>query len=101
MKNITKDYFISLVGDTYKAHDRNPAPISGADIDELCEYFHDDDLLLEEWLHCRRHREPLIIHEENELGDELIFTIRSDAELYDYFCQMKYDAEHGIAKFRY
>ncbi len=65
------------------------------------EYFHDDDLLLEEWLHCQNCREPFVIHEEDEFGDELIFEIRTGEELFDYFENMKSEAERGIRKFRY
>lgn len=112
MKKITKDYFASLVGDAYDFDYENyscyPIDIRKARLslkqkvyDRLCEYFHDDDLLLEEWIHCQHRRVPFIIHEEDDYGDELTFQIRTGEELYDYFVHMKEEAENGIRRFRY
>ena len=42
-----------------------------------------------------------MINEEDESGDELIFEIRTGEELFDYFENMKSEAERGIRKFRY
>ena len=48
-----------------------------------------------------RTAEPFVIHEEDEFGDELIFEIRTGEELFDYFENMKSEAERGVRKFRY
>ena len=103
MKKITKDYFASLVGDAYDDYGcrKSTLTINSAAYEQICEYFHDDDLLLEEWLHCQNCREPFVIHEEDEFGDELIFEIRTGEELFDYFENMRTEAECGIRKFRY
>ena len=103
MKKMTKDYFASLVGDAYDdyGYRKSTLTINSAAYEQIGEYFHDDDLLLEEWLHCQNCREPFVIHEEDEFGDELIFEIRTGEELFDYFENMRTEAECGIRKFRY
>ena len=103
MKKIAKDYFASLVGDAYDdyGYRKSTLTINSAAYEQIGEYFHDDDLLLEEWLHCQNCREPFVIHEEDEFGDELIFEIRTGEELFDYFENMRTEAECGIRKFRY
>ena len=102
MKKMTKDYFASLVGDAYDdyGYRKSTLTINSAAYEQIGEYFHDDDLLLEEWLHCQNCREPFVIHEEDEFGDELIFEIRTGEELFDYFENMRPEAERGIRKFR-
>ena len=103
MKKIMKDYFASLVGDAYDdyGYRKSTLTINSAAYEQIGEYFHDDDLLLEEWLYCQNCREPFVIHEEDEFGDELIFEIRTGEELFDYFENMRTEAERGIRKFRY
>lgn len=115
MKQITKSEFAEFVGDAYDCDFEN---YYDAEHDAPClreaklhsehkryykyvEYFHDEDLLLEEWLYCQRRRIPFIIHEEDDYGNELIFQIRTGEELYDYFVHMKEEAEKGIRRFRY
>ena len=113
MKQITKSEFAAIVGDAYdcdyendfdgdmpvwnetKLHSEDPR------YHRFVEYFHDEDLLLEEWIYCQRRRVPFIIHEEDDYGDELIFQIRTGEELYDYFVHMKEELERGIRRFRY
>ena len=113
MKKITKSEFAAIVGDAYDCdyendYDSDEPAFTEASFQpedpryhRFVEYFHDEDLLLEEWIYCQRRRVPFIIHEEDDSGNELIFQIRTGEELYDYFVHMKEEFERGIRRFRY
>ena len=116
MNTITKSDFIALVGDAYdcdavdyykdkygisKYPRKATLKAETSVLEELIEYFHDEDMLLEEWLHCQRQHIPFIIYEEDDNGNELVFQIRTGEELYHYFMHMKKEFEDGVRRYRY